>query len=309
LKKYNLSKKLINSFIKAFSLPIPLILEHFDYYIEILDPYYDTKKKLSFFYKLIDEAQLHNSNIEEWFFNSSNNIYKSIINDISSKPKYIQFTNMALKEFEVKSLTTSSSLYNNAHVGKFFCSIDLKKANYQALNLISNELVLNTKSYREIIEKYTHENCVDFFANSKSIRQQIFGNLQPKKQQKIQKYILNQVVELLIDLNVSQCHIISCSSDEICFELLDYDITSIKDVISKKFPFEFHIETFKLCLVKEDTTLYYKEDTIDGKITFKAIPSHNILECIKYIEKKEIDYRDKLFLFEGRVSSFKDDLL
>jgi hypothetical protein len=305
--KIIMTDKIKRTFIKDFKLPIQPIEEHFNYYIETLDPYYNSIESLSLLMDMLKDAQKETNNLEEWFFNTSRKITSSIINDISKTEAYQKFIQQDMNVFAIKNKNIkSSSLYIKNNVNKVFCSIDLKKANYQALNLISNDLVLNTNNYEEIISKYTD---YDYFKKSKQIRQVIFGNLNAKRQQKIQKYIMNEISCFLISEGLKEEDIISCSADEVCFEL--HNLTNIKEIMQNRNvlnDIDFHVDIFELNDLSNDRTLYYKKNVDNDFVEFKSIPSYYILECIKKYEKKEIDHRDKLFLFEGRVCQFNDKL-
>lgn len=79
--------------------------------------------------------------------------------------------------------------------GKVYMSIDLKKANWQSLKWhdpsFMNEL---GDTYEDMLRKF---GLPEVFLGSKHFRQYIFGNLNPKKQMKMQRVILEHVISSL----------------------------------------------------------------------------------------------------------------
>jgi len=93
--------------------------------------------------------------------------------------------------------TTKSFDYQE---GKTYLSIDLKKANWQSVKwhdpAFVNEL---GDSYDEFLQKF---GLPEVFRRSKHFRQYIFGGLNPKKQMKMQRVILEHVISSLEEIGL-----------------------------------------------------------------------------------------------------------
>lgn len=141
------------------------------------------------------------------------------------------------------------------------------------------------------------------------MRQVIFGNLNPKRQQTVQKYIMSLLTNKFIELGLNKDDILNCTSDELIFEFKPQYQDVVKLLNNKElFPeIDFHVEQFVLHKLTEDKPFYYKKD-INNKVTLKGIPAHSVLESIKFIEDKKIEPVDLQFVFEGRLCQFTNSV-
>ena len=60
--------------------------------------------------------------------------------------------------------------------------------------MYDNELTLGYDDYESLIG---HVSNFEYFKKSKYLRQVIFGNMLPKKQQRLQKWVIDQVISVL----------------------------------------------------------------------------------------------------------------
>lgn len=295
-----LSKEVKNRFIKDYKLPISIVEEpNFSYSIEILDSLYNTKEKLNNLKNLI-------SNIgEEEFFKLSSKVINNIIDTISKTSVYETLSNDLLKEYPNKVNVSSRDIYSIQNVGKYFLSFDLVKANFQALKKYSKELVLYAENYEELVSKFTNEK---YFMESKQIRQVVFGNLLPKKQQIIQKNIISSVIlDLVQNTTLELNDFINATADEFVIsrstkEEIEIICKEIKSYLEKENYDGYRLETFKLNNI-DDRKLFVKE-YLNGKIEFKGIPSFHFLQVYKKYFDLPLDEKDLQFIHEGELSTF-----
>ena len=192
-------------FVKDFLLPVPVCEpEYIEYYINLLDDIYDSKRKYAMFLDLYERL----GEDDEKFFVYGAEIQKKALDLLKESPAYNKFIGDSRELFSgYKWLTTNvpkGQVYRGVNDGKRFLSVDLVKANYQALwyyTRILNEqtpadddLVLGTDSFEDFIRKFTDE---DYYVEAKKFRQVIFGNANPKRQQKIQRYIIDNILSFL----------------------------------------------------------------------------------------------------------------
>ena len=221
--KYNISNQLKKRFVKDFNLPISIFRNDlFKYYIEELDEILDTKKKFIIFLDWINSlSEIEKNDIQTYLYDK---LQKAIIK-FKKTEMFKFFNSLDLSNFKVLTNIKQDNIYKPEYANNDFLSIDLKKANLQAV--LIQELIAKQnkfigkyrnidKKYKEFIDKYlepSNDKEKTYFINSKYIRQYLFGNLNPKRQQKIQKYFISLIANKI--KNETNEEIISASNDEI----------------------------------------------------------------------------------------------
>ena len=264
-----LTNRLKRRFIKDCSLPIALTDEpYFSYFIDLYDKAFSTKKKLEFFKKIVDRFETVGEVLDYLQF-----ITDGIFNSIKEKSVYQDYLKADMKDFVVKSNYPSSSIFKECHTGKKLISIDLSKANFQAMNFFDKR-ILDADSYEEFIRKYTDE---EYIINSKYIRQVIFGNLNSKRLGTIEKYMIYQIVEKLQPLGYT---ILLVTDDEIVLEGDEDIYNNIVNIVSNM-PIKVAIELFVLKTLRNENGQPFKSDKFYVK------------EFISYTDKKNLDFEIK----------------
>ena len=229
------------------------------------------------------------------------------MNDIKHTKEYKDFLDYTTKTSKENNIKTKE-LYNKDNHNKYFISIDIKEANFTSFNYV-NEDILKANTYKEFMSNYTD---YDYIINSKYIRQVIFGNLNPKKQQKIQKEMIAKIYNFIKnDLNYEGgvFDIFSYTSDEIVFEV---DRTSFNKLLNitnvlGTLPFydSINIQLFKLNNFYKE---YYVREYIDDKgiykREFKKCPSTIFPQLYKKYYNIEIDEIDRKFYYENQICTF-----
>lgn len=309
-------------FVKDFILPIPVCdPEYIEYYINLLDDVYDTKRKYAMFLDL--HSRLGG---DEEFFQYSSKVQKDALDFIKNSDSYQRFISDSKELFSgcrwIADSVPKGQVYKGVNDGKRFFSIDLVKANYQALryyskNIIgSSDLILGTDNFNDFIRKFTDE---PYFAEAKKFRQVIFGNMNPKRQQKIQKYIINQVLEYLLGNKFfSEDDLRDYTSDEIVF--LINDDTPMDDIYShlvakeKELDINLHKDTYTLRWLRrrgekaeEKATKIFAREFDDGRVDFKNVESSLIPQVYKHYKGiEDLDEKDLLFYHSnGMLAQYK----
>ena len=165
--------------------------------------------------------------------------------------------------------------------------------------------------FEEFIERYTENKHI---VNSKYIRQVILGNCNPRRQVTYEKYLMDLVLEVLIDeLGYSASDIAFFSNDEIVIDMEKY-----KDCINKqkilemavnvRFNIPFRIELFYLHKIT-GTDGYYKEivrNIIEREYEFKCLNNYTLPFVLRKFNREEITENDKVFYHEGLLSKFME---
>lgn len=129
-------------------------------------------------------------------------------------------------------------VYNEACTGHTFLSLDLEKANVQALSYFYPPFITGKQidreysvrdMYEEYLAKYLQEEGLSevltfYISRSKYFRQVVFGNLNADRQTKIEKYLIwnagKKITAWLTSLDVSWEYA-QLGSDELVVEILD----------------------------------------------------------------------------------------
>jgi len=295
-------------FVKDFSLPIQILQNpYFEYYKNLYDNVYNSNKK----YKLFQNTVNTLGSIEQ-FFSKTKRVMDSIIDEISVLEIYKKFNTDILDNYNVKLNIPKQDIYNQNNDSRYFLSIDLRKANYNALKFYDKGLVLDTNNYNEFISKYTD---LEYIKQSKYIRQVIYGNLNPKKQQKIQLYIVSKILNdvVLKYFNINDLRNVSHDEIVVLINDLDYVINHNPSIYldidnyCRQLGIEVNIELFKLKQFKP-YPYYIKEYYESNKVEFKSTPVVYFAQVYKNYFNMELTDYDLMFYYEGNIAKFLNKL-
>ena len=319
--KFNV--ELAKRFVSDYKLPIPIVTdEHlFNYYLSLFEKQFQTKSKYEKLCILIDRDFDSKS---DKFLKEYYDIRESIIQTVNDNIAYQKFNNMDMNVYAIKDKIniSSNNIYNYENTNKVFISIDLKKANFQALKFVNPDIIYNANSYEDFIGHFTN---LDYIKNSKYTRQVIFGKMNPKRHITVEKYIINEIRKLITDIE-DITTLVSMSTDELVYELtvpidavglsLEFDLINIQDRIKHKLNIDVSIEVFKL---KSYEVYSNTNDNIhkhffvkkylneSKKEEFKCIPEPFFPLFYKLYNGLEIQNEDRIILYEGMTAYLRDD--
>lgn len=305
------NEHVLKRFTKDFYLPIqPCTNELMSYYIDLYDPIFKTREK----WQLFEETLAHFKYDDE-FLCYGNTLTNTITEQITSTSAYKEFITCDVDDVmpvnqKVKGVpyVKSVNLYKPDNHGKYFISIDLVKANYQALKTFSKDIVLGTDSYDQLISKFTD---MDYYKSSKCIRQVIFGNLNMSRITRQVRYLNEKVVNLLIDKGYTPEDILVFTTDEIILKCNNQDFMDKE--FCKHLEYDIYVntglnarvESFKLINILDDT--YAKEHKEDLP-TFKGGSSVYFPQVYKKYMNLPLEERDLYFLYEKHLAKFEEPL-
>lgn len=304
----------IRRIIKDYKFPIPLIPEHYEYFFDLYESFLGTntvKKQLET--EILKSGLSEEEYLEKLYF-----VQNEIIDKITSSSIYSDFNDEKNPLFVGKdalysqktctfNFTRKTDVYQPDNVGKKFISVDLEKANFQICKKYSPDLVLGSQSYEDLIKKFIDS---DYMVGSKYIRQIIFGNLAPKRQNRMEQYYTGKILTFLIQRNhFKENDIRVYTSDELVFnaeEFLTEDKQKeIYDDIYREFGLKTHIESYS---VKDVFKNLYAKEFSDGKVVFKGVPNLYYAQVYKKYFGGTIDKRDLMFIHENNVAYFEKSL-
>ncbi len=293
----------VNEFKKLYKIPIPK-QDEFEYYITTL---LKSKKfeKLNQKIKLFSE--LEKFCIEKGF--SSVADYKlGVI--LKKTVEYIKNTKTFKKlnefDYSTKQIRTKNELKLNRDTK--LISIDISKANYNTFKLFDNNDEM-FKSWDEFLRFFnTHQAIIE----SKSFRQIVFGNINPKRTQKIQHFYMLDFVDVLLK-KINENDIVFISHDEI---ILKYTNTIYEIILNTKEQFnmfDFHETIFELNEVDKKNKVTVKTNFVLKNFGFGGIrltenykelvgiPSNRFYVFFKqYVLNEDVEERD-LFFYENQM--------
>lgn len=309
-------------FVKDFNLPINLVESpFFEYYMDR----YDIFPKEDYFNCCDIINKQFDGNKEAWL-NHYAQIRDNIITTIENSDAYNKFNNVDLKEWKQPVFTVGDyNIYNCNNVGKFFISIDLKKANFQTLKWFDKDIVLGADTYEELMEKFGGD---EYFKKSKYTRQVIFGKLNPKRTIYFEKYLIGTIFShpgnYLFRSLYDNAQLITVKSDEIVFEidtltmLPKFDknfLNFLKDDIKKNNGLDVSVEAFKLSRIVCEN---HNGNTVDGYVrTFylddnrkdlKNVSSIFFPQIYAFANNLEINDMDLYFRAEDQTAMFLQPL-
>lgn len=273
----------IKSFSKLFGLNIP-VYEHFDYYIEQLSKtqkFKDIKSMIPLF----EQAEESIKDIYQYKLDKS----KEIIEFLKQTRTH--------EEFNYDNLLPDLSNTKNFKYdeGVKYLSIDLKKANWQSIKKYDPDFLNELgDTYYDFLSKF---DVPEVFKHSKQFRQFIFGNINPKKQIKVQRNIIQGVIDSIGIEPVCVKH------DEVI-----YSYQSIDDVLDILLKFKnddnFNIKLFNTTRV-EDFRIDNLLDSNGVVLERDMIGCNGNLYYInlkKYITNEILDIRDLYFRVDNRFA-------
>jgi len=300
------SHKLLKRFIKDYKLPIQVVQEpYFSYFMNLYDDQYRTKEN----FKLLKDARSQFDSDDE-FLAEYYKIRDNVINTIKLLPEYKTYNEIDMKEYDIPNYNfPKHDIFNMGNINQYFISIDLKKANFQALKWWNDNIILGSNTYDEFLSKFT---TLEYMKGSKYLREVIFGNMNPKRQIKIEKHINNLILEYLTTNGLFDTKDIKMfANDEIIFQLSTYDLenyNNLSGIIRSEIGFDVDIEVFCLKNIKGSSKYFVKEFINKQGYKLMCIPLIYHAQVFKKYNKLSLNKNDLVFFYENQVCKFIEPL-
>lgn len=321
-----LNKNVKLRFINDFNLSISVVEdEYFDYYIDLYDNHYETKKKKQLLIDTIkkyipDGVELTD---ESWdaaqeafltdFYDTRDNILQSML-DTDAYKSFISDENPIFREKAELDVygcqfTKRKEIYTVENAGKFFISLDFKKANFNALKEYDSNIIFNADTYEDMIRKFTD---LEYIIDSKHIREYIFGKLNHPRQSKLEQIRTSKLLKLLLDENKFNKESLSLFvDDELVFvsdSLLPVEeCEKLSSWIKEELGYDIRVESFELKRIKDFN--YYVKRCSTGENIFKKVPSFYFPQIYKYFYSLELNEKDLAFYYEKRLAKFVEPIV
>jgi hypothetical protein len=313
--------KNIDEFCKLYKVSIP-VNEHFDYYVSIL------KRSNEFGYwpnpklqKQIDDFIDLEKFVEE---NNLESVTRYKMKSLDKIKDYLLSTN-AYKDFIATELpkekVESRDWINQEDLHSVLISIDFSSANYSVLKTFDKTGELE-QDWKSLCEKFDLHKAL---VNSKSFRQIVFGNTNPKRFQTIQHSKIMQVLSTLKEkYKIQDEDIVFIAHDEIILKVKTANTARyLMDAIDKyvapmvNMPVKYTCFTLekiqKNIFVKSICSINPAHAERDSYIfseeykTLHGVPGHKyFLFFKKYILKEETEERDLMYMNDGQLCQWVD---
>ncbi len=244
-------------FVNEHRLPIPVINKKtFFYFLKNYDSYFGTISKWN---DLCTQIEVFFGGDPQAFVEGFIEIRNKVIEAVKENEAYQRFNTMDMSKFSVdksKYKQKGKNVFCEANIGKTLVSIDLRKANFQALNYVDKDIMFNSATYDDFISKFTE---LPLVKKSKYFRQVFFGQLNPSRVFTVETYMVYQVIDLMTKhFEGLDYEIVSINADEVTISLnlnYYYDISS---TVNKIYSFD------SLCSLETGIITHTSVYTLDG---------------------------------------------
>lgn len=293
-------------FCKDCNIPLRLFQEpYFTDRLKLYDRFYGTLSKWNLFVRELGEYHC-----EQDYFEEYNRVKDAVITNIKNTEGYQIFNNEDMNKFRVQNVNLpSKDIFKSSNDGKVFISIDMRKANFSALQHYDSSIFAGASTWEDYIGLYTDNRHI---INSKYIRQVILGNCNPKRHITYEKYLMDGVLMHLTRHHVSLERVVFFSNDEIVVDISDMNEKEQKLI---QFQVEISMNNMRIPLKVEMFTLhkingtdgYYKDIfATDRKnsIEFKCLDNYMLPFVLRKFIGEETTESDKVFYHEGLLAKF-----
>ena len=254
--------------------------------------------------------ELEKCHCEQDYFEEYNQVKDSAIINIKNSDGYHRFNNEDMNKFRIQNTNLpNKDIFKPSNDGKTFISIDMRKANFSALQHYDSTIFASASTWEDYISLYTENKHI---INSKYIRQVILGNCNPKRHITYEKYLMDCVLIHLIENKVSVDRVVFFSNDEIVIDISDMNETEQMFI-----HFSIGISMDNMCVpLKVEMFTLHKIEGTDGyykqifapkqkkRIEFKCLNNYMLPFVLRKFLGEEITENDKVFYHEGLLAKF-----
>ena len=307
-----MNKKLRQRFVKDYNLPINVFDEElFNYYKELYD-FFPAETYQSLMANIVVN---YDGNVDKWLDYCAL-VRDKAINTVIESPEYKTFNNSDLSVYKLSKNIGEHSYYTEQTDGRRFISIDLKKANFQALKYVG---VIKDETYDDFIGFFGGD---DYIKGSKYLRQVIFGKMNPGRTVTVEKYIMEKIMAYADEVLPIGFELYSQNSDELVYKLNSEtfvgDINIICKVLEKVVLDNLNIEVrVEYVQVKKLPIVNVNDNNIDAFVRTNLITNESVLkkasttfypQIYKLWKGKEIEKRDLIFYDNDQLAMFLEPL-
>ena len=297
------SKALKRRFCKDCNIPMGVYQDpYFTERLITLDPFYNTLAKWSDFVDM-----LSNVNSSQDYFEYYNAIKDRMINRIKDNASYQVFIN---SDYRLPIDTIGEqNLYVSDNDDKAFISIDMKQANFSALNHFSKG-IFNSDTWEIFVKQFT---SFPHIINSKYIRQVVLGACNPKKQIQYERNLMYKLYYHIVhSIGNKTLKAYSINADEIIFRVDDVHIpmNRFREIISNcpdNIGSLVRVEMFTLEKVGDFGWIKHIYDDAET-VKFKCFNAETFHQIILQYLGQPIKDNDLVFEYNGKLAKYLEPI-
>ena len=308
------SDSLKRRFLKDCSIPINVTDE--PYFSERLDVLEITHGAMTKFMKFCECMEQYNT--EQEYFEDYTRVKEAAMDRIKSSEGFQRFNDEVFEPINEQFQYPKRDLYKDYNKGNSFISIDMKKANFSALNhydpgIFADDLGEESETWEYFISQFTDN---EHIINSKYIRQVILGNCNPKRQIKYEDYLMHVLAKYLSD-TYKGLGFYSVKNDEILINTISFMKPEIRRVPLGEFIKTIENEPHGIGkLVKVDMFYLYSIECgwvrdyygEDEQIEFKCMDADTFHQYVKHYYEMPIGEDDLVFKHNGKLAKFLEEV-
>lgn len=267
----------VKGFCKLFDINIPN-KEYFDYYIEQLSK----TRKMKNIYDLIsmyEDFEKECDDVLEYKISKSTDI----INFVQNSYAYQELVCHPIADYP----SAKSFVYEE---DKIYVSIDIIKANYTSFKMFDDKNEFGN-SYADFLSKF---GVHPIFSHSKSFRQFIFGNTNPKRQNKAQRGIIEELLKTLQHLKLET---VCVRADEVIYTIDDF--SNLQQIVNNVDQDRFKIQVFTVKRIDDfrvNTYYSFDGDKLESEII--GCDGNKYFMLLKqYVLNEPLDIKDLYFRY------------
>lgn len=304
--------ELLKQVVKDYKIPIPVIDGY--YFVRSMSLIDFTGRYLNAIMFAKHWLEKTNSTVDD-FRKEIKTVIEKIVDKLSGREVIDPTVNDMLNIQEKYGIKYSQSLnvYNRNSVGNSYISLDLIHANEQALEAMC--VLDSCESWNSLVFDFTrnenievHDALCQYIKNSKQIRQVALGKINAKMQQRVEKWLVEHVIDNLIEnQTLDPDDFIGYTTDEIILKDTEFTRKVVDDVeIASTKLGRFSIDKFKIKQIGDfDFFVKVREERAPS---FHNIPTTYYMQSVKYYFGQPITDDDLKFIYEGHVAKFEKSL-
>ena len=280
--------------------------------LKLYDKLYGTLEKWNLFLE-----ELNKYACEQDYFEEYNRVKDEAINCIKNSEAYNKFNEEDMNKYYVTHVNLpGKDIFHPSNDGKLFISIDMRKANFSALqhygDSIFKSMFAGASTWEDFIGLFTDNKHI---INSKYIRQVILGNCNPRRHVSYEKYLMDKVLDILLkEDGYSVNDIVFFSNDEIIIDITGNDdrlkLLKLRNILERvlfrEVDVPLKVKVFKLHKIKGINGYYEEiyESIKDTKIELKCVDNYMMPFVFRKLNGEDITENDKVFYHEGLLAKF-----
>lgn len=272
--------------------------------LKLYDSAFETLERYQLFLDTLNKFQS-----EQSYFEAYNKLKDDVISYLQSNEAMNRFAfTDDFNKYAIKNTGyCSKDIFKQTFDGKYFLSIDMRKANFTALMHYDREIVGGKATYEEFMSMFTEH---EYFKSSKYIRQVVFGNLNPKRQVTYEKYLMDGVLTRLLEF-MPKDSVVFYSNDEIVFDLSHWDFEEERKEVSEKVQALLDDKEKEGISLRQEVFLLRYIPNSGGYIRrfvnkegydFKCIDIILLPFILRAYAGEEVQEEDLVFRYEGRLA-------